>query len=835
MGIFDSTEEEFSDLLPYSHLADNGIQALKHGAYLSAWAYRGPDMETASYGEMARLSSRVNSILVRLGAGWTVVSDIIRTSVTGYTDQSPDHPVLRLIDNERRRMFNRMGQTYESTYVLAVIYTPPLTLQKRMENWFYDRPNRVKLDPRAQREALAELTLQKFRSVCQQIEASMEKLNMVHRLGEYVGDDGVAYCELLQYLRFCVQGVNAPVRRSCVPAHVDQLLSASFLGGMAPKVDGKHLRVVAIDGYPVESWPAILESLDRLPFEYRWNNRIILLDQHEAKQRFNRIRAKWAQQKRSLRDVMSKNAAGGINADAKAMDEDANEASGLASEGRVLFTCYTAVVVIMDRDEQIADDRAALVKNTLDGLGFPARIEDANAVEAYLGSIPGNTRANVRQPMPHTLNVADFVPFSSSWGGSPTNPCPPPKYPPNSPPLLQAVASGETVFKCSLHVHDVGMFGVIGSTGNGKSTLVGTICASHMRYPNARVIAVDLKRSLMPLGLLPGHQHYDLGVDGARRLCPLGHIDSDSDRAWAVDYIAMLMELQGVTVTPRMRNEVARTIRAMSEGRHRSLTNFSTLVQDLDVRAAMAHYCGSGPLASILDGDALEDGELEIGDFTVFETVALQNRGEGTSQAVLTYLFHAIERTFDGRPTLFIVEEFGIQMNSPYWRKKVDEWLRRLRDANVAFGFATQDVGSLADNELSHIVINSLASLFLLPNDKLDGPMIRDTYARYLGLTPRQMEKLQGAKAQRDYLYMSTLGRRMIDLRLGPAALAFVGATGVNNITRIKELVAEHGDDWPAAWLRERGESELADELEQLESEHAQKNPACRSPRRAAA
>ncbi|WP_339426835.1 ATP-binding cassette domain-containing protein, partial [Pseudomonas proteolytica] len=100
--------------------------------------------------------------------------------------------------------------------------------------------------------------------------------------------------------------------------------------------------------------------------------------------------------------------------------------------------------------------------------GFGARIETLNATEAFLGSLPGNWYANIREPLINTRNLADLIPLNSVWSGNPTAPCP--FYPPSSPPLMQ-VASGSTPFRLNLHVDDVGHTLVFGPTGSGKSTL----------------------------------------------------------------------------------------------------------------------------------------------------------------------------------------------------------------------------------------------------------------------------------------------------------------------------------------------------------------------------
>src|SRR5215470_6048418 len=55
-----------ADLLLYDALVDDGVLLLQDGALLAAWAFRDPDMASATHNEMAALSSRLGAIL-RLG------------------------------------------------------------------------------------------------------------------------------------------------------------------------------------------------------------------------------------------------------------------------------------------------------------------------------------------------------------------------------------------------------------------------------------------------------------------------------------------------------------------------------------------------------------------------------------------------------------------------------------------------------------------------------------------------------------------------------------------------------------------------------------------------
>ena len=80
----------------------------------------------------------------------------------------------------------------------------------------------------------------------------------------------------------------------------------------------------------------------------------------------------------------------------------------------------------------------------------------------------------------------------------------------------------------------------------------------------------------------------------------------------------------------------------------------------------------------------------------------------------------------------------------------------------------------------------------------------REFYER-IGFNDRQIEIVATAIPKREYYVASPEGRRLFDMSLGPVALAFVGASGKDNLKRIDQLSEAHGEEWPAAWLEERG------------------------------
>ena len=101
------------------------------------------------------------------------------------------------------------------------------------------------------------------------------------------------------------------------------------------------------------------------------------------------------------------------DADNKAGDADAalqELGSDLVSYGYV-----TTTITVSDPDRRAVDEHIRIAERIVNGRGFTAIRETLNAVDAWLGSLPGHPYANVRQPILHTLNLAHMVPLSAVW------------------------------------------------------------------------------------------------------------------------------------------------------------------------------------------------------------------------------------------------------------------------------------------------------------------------------------------------------------------------------------------------------------------------------------
>jgi type IV secretory pathway VirB4 component len=264
----------------------------------------------------------------------------------------------------------------------------------------------------------------------------------------------------------------------------------------------------------------------------------------------------------------------------------------------------TATVTVWDRDPVLASEKLRLVEKVIQGRDFTCMIEGLNAVEAWLGSLPGQVYANVRQPPISTLNLAHLIPLSAVWAGAERDE----HF--GQPPLLHARTEGSTPFRFSLHVGDVGHTLVVGPTGAGKSVLLALMALQFRRYPDNQIFAFDFGGSIRAATMAMGGDWQDLGgalhgddPDVGVTLQPLARIDEAGERAWAAEWLAAILTSEGVLVDPAAKEHLwsALTSLATAPVAERTLTGLAVLLQSQALKQALAPYCVGGPWGRLLD------------------------------------------------------------------------------------------------------------------------------------------------------------------------------------------------------------------------------------------
>ncbi|MEN2470725.1 conjugal transfer protein TrbE [Burkholderia sp. GS2Y] len=781
-----------ADWLPWAGLIAPGVVLNKDGSFQRTARFRGPDLDSATQGELIATTARLNNVLRRLGSGWALFIDADRRPAADYPHSDFPEALSWLVDEERRAAFEQAGSHYESGYHLTLVYLPPEESRARAAKLLYENTPTSGVD---WRERLAAFVAETDR-VFDLLDGVMPEIAWL--------DDS----ETLTYLHATISTRRYRVGVPDVPFHLDALLADSALiGGLAPMLGNQHLRVVTVRGFPTSTWPGLLDDLNRLGFAYRWSTRFLCLDKAEAEKELTRLRRQWFAKRKNvialLRETIFQQESPLVDTDAsnKAMDADA-ALQELGSD-QVAFGYVTATVTVMDTDAAAADEKLRRVERTIQSRGFVTIPEALNAVEAWLSSIPGHAYANVRQPSISTLNLAHLMPLSAVWAGPEKN------RHLDGPPLIVTRTDGDTPFRLVTHIGDVGHTLVVGPTGMGKSVLLATLAMQFRRYRGSRIFAFDMGRSMRATIHGLGGEHYDLGSDGAIAFQPLARIDRESYRTWAAEWVEGRLLHEGIAVGPDEKAAVWSALASLAGApvEQRTLTGLSVLLQSNALRQALAPYVLGGAHGRLLDADHDRLGGADVQGFEMEELMP----SKAAVLAVLGYLFARFDERFDGAPTLLILDESWLFLDDPVFAARIRQWLKTLRKKNVSVIFATQSLADIKDSSIAPAIIESCASRIFLPNPQATEPQIRTIYEGF-GLNSRQIEIVATAEPKRDYYYQSRLGNRLFDLDLGPATLAFVGASTPQDQRDINRVLLNAGTPgFAGAWLRHSGLDWAAD------------------------
>jgi type IV secretion system protein VirB4 len=812
----------FPDMLRYASIQRPGVVEGKGGELIATFQYRGPDMQCASDAELGTLRLRVAGMIKRLAGGWMLHSTTNRKESLKYAPGGafPD-PVTNAIEREREQQYRAEGAHYENDYFLTFTYAPDPIAVEKIKAFAFDSSEKGGTTPARITQKNYEYFERQVAEYTSALESSMAN-KLVRLSARQIHDPGTHrpqwFDDQLRYFQHCITGRDNPVRLpdSVAAVGVDFLLgSYGFLTGTRPKIDGRHIRVVAIESPPDEGTEfGMLEILNQLGVEFRWTTRWIARDPEKVKASVRKVRSKWRQKIRGFVADVTGRQGGAPNMDAADMATDAEAALKDLESGDVSYGQWTSVVVLHDDDTAFMESCVQYLLKHIRAAGFACRDEDVNCTEAYLGSLPGHGYENLRRPEVHSMNLADSLPLTSTWQGPIENPCQfykkiYGKHP--VPPLFHGSASGGTPFRVVLHNGDVGHTFIGGPTGAGKSTLLGLIAASHFRYPDAKFFGFEKGESMLALCLGAGGTHYNfLDEDSPESMAigfaPFSQIDRLTDRIWAADYVETILTLNDVTVDLDMRADITRVINLLQTrpSHMRSFTDFNSLIQIRQVREVLKTY-ESDMAGGMLNASA---DTVSTNRFTVFEMEQLMELKDKHVVPVLLYLFRMIERGLDGSPTIICLDEAWLMLGHPMFEEKLKAWFKVLRKANALVIFATQELQDVAGSPIASTIFSSCQTKILLPNPEA-GMETNSKLYRSIGLTDRVIDLLTHATPKRDYFYSSPAGQRLFQLELGPVALAFVAASGVEDRKAVKMLRASHGDNWVPHWLKRQGVNPL--------------------------
>ncbi|MGL4560360.1 MAG: conjugal transfer protein TrbE, partial [Afipia sp.] len=342
--------------------------------------------------ELVAVAGRLNNAFRRLGSGWAIFVEAQRSEAATYPASRFPDPASALVDAERKADFEEEGSHFVSGYFLTFLWLPPAEDAARSESWLYEGRETSGVNP-----------WELVRGFIDRTDRVLALLDGFMPECRWLDDAGT-----LTYLHSTISTNRHRVCVPEVPMYLDALLADQPLtGGLEPRLGNHHLRVLTITGFPGTTTPGLLDEMNRLAFPYRWSTRAILMDKTDATRLLTKIRRQWFAKRKSIaaiiKEVMTNEQSALVDTDAANKAADADMALQELGADMAGMAYVTATVTVWDEDARRADEKLRLVEKIIQSRDFSVMVETVNAVDAWLGSLPGHAYANVRQPPVSTL------------------------------------------------------------------------------------------------------------------------------------------------------------------------------------------------------------------------------------------------------------------------------------------------------------------------------------------------------------------------------------------------------------------------------------------------
>ena len=281
---------------------------------------------------------------------------------------------------------------------------------------------------------------------------------------------------------------------------------------------------------------------------------------------------------------------------------------------------------------------------------------------------------------------------------------------------------------------------------------------------------------------------------------PLLLPDTSENRIFILEWLKQLVSTLGETISAE---DVALLTSAINgnyklEPKDRRLSNIAPFLGlegpgTLAGRLAMWHSNGSH--ARIFDNadDVIDFSQANIFGFEMAELL----QDKFSLGPVLLYLFHRINISLDGSPTMIVLDEAWALIDNPVFAPKIKDWLKVLRKLNTFIVFATQSVEDASKSSISDTLIQQTATQIFLPNLKAT-----DVYRKAFLLSEREHHLIKTIDP----------GSRFFLIKQGvDAVIARVDLSGMRDVINVlsgradtvivlNEVIKEHGDD-PEVWI----------------------------------
>lgn len=433
------------------------------------------------------------------------------------------------------------------------------------------------------------------------------------------------------------------------------------------------------------------------------------------------------------------------------------------------------------------------LRSGLANIGIVSVREDIHFEDCYWAMLPANFAFLKRLNFINVQHIAGFANLQNYPAGNAVG-CP------WGPPVTVFYTAAGTPYFFNFHAGESGHTLLVGPYGSGKSVLLNFLLSESRKY-QSRLFYLDAHGHAGAFIRAIGGHYYALRTGGeSPAISPISLADSPSNREFLALWITTLIHPEGEGIDPQalaiFKNAVAQFY-ALPADQRRLGDLLVPLAQQLPQFApALARWHGQGEWARLFDhaAEAVAPQKGIIG----FDLSALMSSPDCLAP-LSAYLLHRMTMTFDGAPSVLVLDEAWKLLGNPLFAQRSGQWLDYIASKNGVVIMTSEAVEEAASYPYCNELVSRAVTQIYLPEEDPS-----EAYAEVFGLNEDECAYLEAMSVEYRHFMLKRRSETIIaELNLGgmDELLAVLSGSASATMSTASEMPrhsanpeAHHGD-----------------------------------------
>ena len=583
-----------ADFIPYSSHVTQDIIKLESGDYIKILRLQGAAHESADIQDINIWHEQLNNFMRNIASPHVAVwSHVVRREYGEYPDGDFMPGFCREFNEKYKGSVSGRRMLVNELY-LSIVYRPEPVKFNRFIELFGQKEHERR-----------EKQLEEIESINDLAGAALSSLDRYEpeMLGCYE-HNGFMFSEMLEFLAFLVDG---EWRRFPLPrAEIKETLCTSrpFFGkgglmALSGPTRTQYAGILAIQDYPSNTFPGILNGLLSLPFEFVLTQSFTFLSKANAIGRMTRQQARM------------------VNAGDVAETQIADISAALDDlvSNRFVMGAHSLALLVYAEDQKGLNENINAAGSALSHVGIKYAREEAGIAGSFYAQLPGNFSYRVRVGDITSRNFAGFSAFhnypigqirGNQWGDAV---------------MMFATTSGSPYYfnfhrnegrqsHLDPNHRDLANTMVIGQSGSGKTVLEMALLAMSQKFnqpatPASYVVFdKDLGASIGVRAM--GGKYYTVKNGVPSGFAPFQMEDTPANLFFLEALVKKLVHRDSLPLTPTQEREISQAVAGVM-GAPKARRWLGSVLEFLDstdpngLHPRLSRWCRGGPLYWLFD------------------------------------------------------------------------------------------------------------------------------------------------------------------------------------------------------------------------------------------